>query len=1221
MKKPIVSKLKPLLKYSIEQALNNQQLLKPYTMKTPQHQKPFNCALAALFLIFYSGYTKAQQNLQSTQVTFVNKVSETIIGQTDTVPIAPISKVANNYVVSSNQKISATQNDIKTMGLTTNIAPLWQQFFNVSNRKAFTTATATDAQGNYYVAGSTYINAVNGQDLTVIKYNSLGLQQWVRQYNGPGLVGNNYDIASGIVVDNAGNVFVTGASVGNLLSLVDYVTIKYNALGTQQWVSRYNFANGLDIPTDIVLDNTGNPVVSGSSASSGANTNLDVTTIKYNGQTGAQVMVQKQANAGTGQDKVLAETRDNFGNIYVTGGTTSNGVDYDVQTIKYDVNMNPVWVRTYDGFGKSDFGNDIAVDNNGNVIITGYVTLPNLDKQVLVISYSPLGVVNWKVQQPANNNGNAEGMKVKIKNTNEIFIGANYIVNNNADIAILRYNSTGNKSIEKIYNSAGNFNDRLLDLMIDGTTIIISGQQNNGSINQNMVVKYEYKEFTRVPTSVGTGITAVDFVSNEIIIAFSKQVMKMNAINNSEFTFGKLNDFVQDSTVKKMIMALDPKGDLKLETSGLTARKIYLDLTEKDSLSESRLGDYVKVPEFYTSLLISLPQGLSAQTAAQNVSTIKPDIKVGQLNHIGHISGISSNAPANDPLYANGQPNLHPTTAFPSANINVDSAWVISTGVSSIKVGLLDAGVQPGHQDLQSNFLGYDFVNQISTGNFDFQNHGTAVAGIIAGRRNNNIGVAGIAGGDATQNNSGVTIYDCKVCNDLGTCLETDAAAGIVRSSKSTNIGGFGLNIINCSWRIISSYYANAFGHGTHQILVDALNFANRNGVTVVFPKAFDAVLPLNTFPADWADEPMMSVGASGDDGQRCKFPTNCSANSSYGWSLDFLAPGSNAIILSTASNLIYNSFGGVSMSVAHVSAASSLLMSYWNNPLPNWNNLLSADCEQILQRTATDLTLTPTYSQTVDYDSISGWGRINVYQALKALDKTKHRILHISEGIGNAGVSSPTITLVHTGNMFWKGYSNLAMGNYATEIYERKVKISYSLLATEQIKGAWPMNKECFGAKLDTSYIDPDRPHYADITNVSQNSALLTTYFYKIPALGISMPTASTAVRSALTLYTYDSTGAIGVKENTQTAILGLRVFPNPSKELFKCVAEAAKNTNFKLEVINVLGQTVLSKTWKVEIGYNETDIDLVDMSDGLYTLKVSNSNTQINTYKLIKN
>lgn len=43
--------------------------------------------------------------------------------------------------------------------------------------------TKTDGSGNVYIVGST-INGSGNNDIMVVKYNSSGVQQWLRQYNG-----------------------------------------------------------------------------------------------------------------------------------------------------------------------------------------------------------------------------------------------------------------------------------------------------------------------------------------------------------------------------------------------------------------------------------------------------------------------------------------------------------------------------------------------------------------------------------------------------------------------------------------------------------------------------------------------------------------------------------------------------------------------------------------------------------------------------------------------------------------------------------------------------------------------------------------------------------------------------------------------------------------------------------------------------------------------------
>ena len=59
------------------------------------------------------------------------------------------------------------------------------------------------------------------------------------RYNGPGSEGNLTDIAWAIAVDDSGNVYVTGQSVGAGTD-DDYATIKYSSDGQEQWVARYN---------------------------------------------------------------------------------------------------------------------------------------------------------------------------------------------------------------------------------------------------------------------------------------------------------------------------------------------------------------------------------------------------------------------------------------------------------------------------------------------------------------------------------------------------------------------------------------------------------------------------------------------------------------------------------------------------------------------------------------------------------------------------------------------------------------------------------------------------------------------------------------------------------------------------------------------------------------------------------------------------------------------
>src|SRR2546426_272729 len=73
-------------------------------------------------------------------------------------------------------------------------------------------------------------------------------QAWVAQYDG---------VPNAMAVDDVGNLYVTGSSVSSRgTGLFDYLTVKYDAFGRQQWAARSN--GGCGSERHITVDNTGN---------------------------------------------------------------------------------------------------------------------------------------------------------------------------------------------------------------------------------------------------------------------------------------------------------------------------------------------------------------------------------------------------------------------------------------------------------------------------------------------------------------------------------------------------------------------------------------------------------------------------------------------------------------------------------------------------------------------------------------------------------------------------------------------------------------------------------------------------------------------------------------------------------------------------------------------------------------------------------------------------
>src|SRR5574341_710444 len=249
-------------------------------------------------------------------------------------------------------------------------------------------AIAVDGSGNVYVTGETYDSA--GLNYTTIKYSPSGDTLWVRKYNGPG---SGDDVANDLAVDDSGNVYVTGRSY-SASSLDDYATIKYSPAGNLLWESRYNGpGNSTDEAQDIAVDGNGNVYVTGFSFGSG--TDFDYATIKYS-PTGDFLWERRYDTTSILPDYAYALGVDGSGNVCITGHSYGTGTSADYATVKYTPSGGTSWVRRYDDPGHfNDFAQALAIDDSGNVYVTGYSADSLTLFDYATIKYSPLGNILW----------------------------------------------------------------------------------------------------------------------------------------------------------------------------------------------------------------------------------------------------------------------------------------------------------------------------------------------------------------------------------------------------------------------------------------------------------------------------------------------------------------------------------------------------------------------------------------------------------------------------------------------------------------------------------------------------------------------------------------------------------------------------------------------------------------------------------------------------------
>ncbi|RLC65529.1 MAG: hypothetical protein DRH97_07835, partial [Chloroflexi bacterium] len=277
-------------------------------------------------------------------------------------------------------------------------------------------ALALDGSGNIYVTGYSWVSDTSS-DYATMKYDTNGNQLWVARYNGPA---SSEDWSLDVTLDSSGNVYVTGWSIGNDTES-DYATVKYDSDGNQLWVARYDGpVSGYDLAYAIAIDYSGDIYTTG--WSQGYSTEADCATIKYDSD-GNQLWVARYNGPASSEDKSYAITVDAWAHVYVTGWSQGNGTEADYATIKYDSDGNQLWVARYDGpVSGDDNGHNIAIDNWGNVYVTGWSTGNGTEADYATVKYTNNGDPEWVARYDGPANGEDKPYAMVIDSRSNIYV-------------------------------------------------------------------------------------------------------------------------------------------------------------------------------------------------------------------------------------------------------------------------------------------------------------------------------------------------------------------------------------------------------------------------------------------------------------------------------------------------------------------------------------------------------------------------------------------------------------------------------------------------------------------------------------------------------------------------------------------------------------------------------------------------------------------------------
>ncbi|MCX7769509.1 MAG: DUF2341 domain-containing protein [Proteobacteria bacterium] len=428
-------------------------------------------------------------------------------------PTASVRDFEGNIIVAGYKSISMSDESFYIAKISSDCSGiLWSYEENPSNQSDRLVSVTTDFEGNVIAVG--YILYGSNFDIKILKLNKeTGSIVWTERYNG---LANLDDFPVAVKVDSVGNVYVAGYS-RNTSGNDDFLLIKYSKNGgLPLWVQTFNSAynkddraTSLDIKSDSVI-------IAGYSDNG---SDLDMLLIKY-ALTGELLWSRRYIGNANNEDRAVGVKIDDNGDVLLTGFTTNSNGNKDIYIGKYFKDTGvPIWEKIYNG-GYDDEPYSIAIGEGNNVYLTGYTWTIEHHTQLTTMKISSLnGEIIWQRNFSLSEDITSVGIDITVENEEDVYVTGYLVRGTNYNILTLKYHKIlGNQVWSVEYDGDAGKNDRPIGIFIglDGKVIVAGWSETGINEPHFLILKYE-------PGSINapTNLTAEVLSNSQVRLSWS----------------------------------------------------------------------------------------------------------------------------------------------------------------------------------------------------------------------------------------------------------------------------------------------------------------------------------------------------------------------------------------------------------------------------------------------------------------------------------------------------------------------------------------------------------------------------------------------------------------------------------------------------------------------------------------------------------------------------